>query len=856
MRLVLQAAGGYRGSVFVPAASGKVLVTVQDDSGATTDRLEVAPNKLPSREAACRRLKLDDPTLLRLCDEASKGAAITHEVRGQADVTGGLVVTVRDIEAATGDDTRTTPAAVLRDLLPTVANDRLVCWTDQKQLACLDVDYHTESPPPRTHLETWVEARVQPKPAAWHFSRGGGLHLFYVAAGGLDANELAAVAALRFRTIDSTAGVELKAQVRGPGAERVHVATAQDTQGLTAWLGGGIEADEQAVQEWLDANNLERGQRYDHDRCPIDPSDTATNQPVVVGDHGIKCHRCAGKGFTFGSRTPGFVPYAALTGGASSGEVGAMVRGLVHYGHARWVLEHKLGLPESLARLAYAAALKSYHADTGRAELVSAAFDPNVECLTRSNDSWVNLNSSLVYPTTQIGPLLGALPAAQVVTEKGPKTNPVSVAYLSQGHNLDDRGYRNVIAVQGARLSAQYLPPPPETLVPVLDPKFRGHPNAPRYVPRSRRMSVAEAEAVYETYFPKVSFQVLRVLVCAMGCAQETRLGLHPFVFLAGNTGVAKSTTCNLAAGITGTKALEVLYRADEDRMKQAIKSAGEGAGLVVANEFIKESKRALKRYDPRAALETLLTLTPDTMCHVLYTGARRLGRVPAVVITETDCPYALKDYTQVARRVRMVRLFHRKDRLGWTQNQAKLGLTPGTTHLYRLASKDLAAAADVLYSDLIDKYFSTPESPWTWDDIADDLGAPTIEKSTEFDDPLPMLRRFFRQVCDAPEITDPRLKRQYAAGYKRIHRSDHADAAATELCDSYTTFADGGDWCRAGALDEKNWGDILGVDDPVQMDMRTDGVSAVYVRFRVGPNTKPTKVNGQIITLPPEDDA
>lgn len=856
MKLVFTATGRFRDGAFLPAAHGRVTVTAYDDAGAVTDRCEVSPSSPRSRLALTRKYKISDVEVLALCD-TTKATGEKKEWTPAAEVAQPLdhvQLTIRDVAAPTGDDHRGPTLELLRRLLPEVPTDKLLVWKDEDSFVCLDVDYHEAVPPLKAHLETWVEARLKPKPACWHFSRGGGLHCFYVATGGFTARELACAAAIRYRLIDPTAGVELKKQVRGPGAEALHW-SPPDTAGASGpILGSGEEADEQSVEEFLATHGLEMGARYPHERCPIDPGavTTAVGDPVTVSTLGIYCHRCAGKGHTFGSRRPGFAPWTTLTGSPSGGDVGRMVRNLVHWGHARWVLVEKYGLPEEYARDGYSAALRAYHGERYTDAIKAAVFNRDTADMARSNDSWMNLTSGSHYATNTSMPLLASLPAALVETEKGLKPVPASVAYFAQGHSLAERGYTNIRTIHGYRMARQFLPLPGETHAQVLVPELRKNSRAPQYVPKSKRMSMNEAEGKFLSVFPGIEFNVLRTLVCAGAVAQETRLGMHPMLFLAGFTGAAKTSTCKLAAGITGTAALEITYTNNEERQKQSIAASGRAGSFALANEFLKDSYRANRRYDPRAALEGFLTVTPESLNHVLFVGAKKLGHIPAIVVTEPLCPPALRDYHQIARRFRFITL--RGSKKIWENSFAKLGLTSGDLHLYRLKDAELALAADAIMSDLIDRYFSTA---MPFGDMADDLGVPRLMDSTEFADETPHMRRLFRLVCKAPELGDPRLKKEYGRGWKLIHRTDTPDELSQELADVWTAFADTGHdgWVRSASLSEKSWSEILKVSEHVIIDISNRGSNMVLIRFRVGPPKNPLKLNGEITTLPEEDE-
>ncbi len=832
--------------------SAKRVTVVVREEGATVAKLACSPDSPSSRAAVCRLLKCDDRTLLGWLDACDASRTGTHIVKPDGVTVADGEYTVREFEVPTGVTTRLTPARACTDLLPTVPLDRLLCWSSLADLSCLDVDYHGTKPPRRALLETWVRDRLTPQPFAWHFSRGGGVHAFYVQTPPFTAESLAAMAAVRWRTIDPTAGVEIKRQVRGPGTERVHYSPggAQDTTGtLSAWIGADTP-DSEAIEEWLSVHDLEIGGRYGHEKCPMDPgaATSATGDPVTVSEHGVYCHRCAGHGVSVGSRKPGFASWASLCGSPSAGDVGRMVRNLAHWGHAGVVLSSKFDLPDAIARPAYECALQAYHEGDPRIGLV---FHPDTAKLTRSGDQWMNLDSGYVYPTNTVGPLLQILPQAVTLGDDG-KTRSVAstVAYLNQGHDLADRGYPNVRVVHGYPLARQFLPPTPNQppTVSVIAPELRalGGRAMPRYVKASQRRSVQWAEGVLAAIFPGICWRTIRVLMCASGVAQETKLGMHPLLFINGGAATAKTSHCKIAAAVLGARTTAITYTSDEARLKQAVKEAGKTSCLVQADEFLKEAKRQMRRTDPRAALEALLTITADTACHEMYVGPRKLGNVPALILTEPMCPPAIKDYLQVARRLRVVKLTGRKD--SWKGLMAANGLSGDNMVRLRAVSPDVAEACDVILSDVIDTYFSVP---MTWDQMADSLNVRTIEDSDEFEDTGPLLLRFFELICSAPPPVDkPRTRFPAAAGWKRINKTEATGDDAEELRDLYESFAagtQGADWARSEILSEKDWGTILRTDEPVHLDLRGDGGTAVYVRFFQGLPKNPKRLNGAI---------
>jgi len=834
-------------TILLTRATKRSVSVVVRDGDATTHRLTLSPNNPTSRAAVCRAVRCDDQTLLAWIDALERSP---HDPR-RFEVTTGLGTTaprqllVREFD---GTEVETASQADLVAVLARTPVDRLVTWADTDALCCLDIDYHGSTRPPRREqVEAWAE-RMAPTPLVWHLSRGGGVHAFFVAQPPFTAKMLAAAAALRWAVIDPTAGVELKTQVRGAGSERLVVAPGgQDTLGvLSSWLGRDtVEADD--VADWLAANDMQQGHRYPHDRCPIDPTTTSDRDPVTVGEKGVYCHRCAGKGLSLGSRAPGFAPWAALCGAPSSGEVGGMVRNMAHWGHARLVLTHRYGLPEALARPAYEAALLATH--LGRREAcVPFAFHEDTMDLVRCNDSWVSVASGVTYGS-KIDAMLAVLPQCLKPSDDGKLRPSMStVSYLSQPVDLTDRGYKNVEVIHGFSFAKTFLPPPPCTRVPVPHRVLRdkGPLWHPRYRPRAGRMSVEKAWSILEQIFPRINRDLIRALLCAIGSAQETKLGLQPIVFIAGTSASSKTMSSLVAASIAGGEAPAVTYSNDEARFRQAVKDVAEKGCMIRADEFLKESKRVLRgAWSPKAAMEPLLTLTPKTLCHVLYLGPRPLGTLPVIVITETACPAVLKDYTQISRRVRYIPLHGSKR--DWKECLAAAGLTGETMTRLRLVSAEVNEACDVILSDVVDEFFCTP---MTWDAQADKCGIPTLEESKEFVNPVPSLLRFYQLVCQMPPQEDKHATRHKSKdGWRRISKHEAASPDAMELLDLFDGFSDeqGKNWGQSIILQEKSWGDLLKVDHYVNLDIHSEGGSVAYVRFRYGQPHALVKVNEQI---------
>lgn len=827
-----------------PDRARMAIAVYRDGSCVHRDKFD--PMTARARKRVADEWGIDDALFFSWCEEARvRAGAVRHEVSpAPAPVPGSIVVRPLDKARTDGREYAPPPSRFVKEVLPRIPLDCVAEWESDDAFVCLDVDYHESTPPDREWLTTLVSTRLIPRPLAWHFSRGGGLHLFYVNAGAFTAAELAACAALRYRSIDSTAGVELKRVVRGPGDTPVEHYEHQDTaSGAVAWLGSG-EYDEAARDEWLDEHGMECGRRYEHTKCPIDPTDGAERDPVVVTEAGVFCHRCNGKGYTLGSRRAGFVPWNALLGAPSAGELGGLVRHLVHWGHARWVLTERYGLPEPFARLAYSAALKAYHEGKDTECIVPRVFDPVNDELHRVNDNWMTIEKAYEY-SKDILAKLSRLPTALREEDGKVKADAAIVCELNQTKDMSHYGYRNIAVVHGYRLAHRFLPDPDQTTVAVLSPNLLrvvGSRRYPRYTIPSKRMSADDAWGAIEGVCPRVDRTYIRGMIASFGCAQETRTGLHPIIFASGVSAAGKTAMAHLAAGIIGARiGNETKFDADEPKFRAAIRQGAQEGPVVVINELFKDAGKGRWKMTSREALDFILTITPASVSHGLYKGPVKMGRLPSLVITETQCPDGLREETQLARRIR--HHYVAGEKRDWKETIAKAGLSD--LALIRSVSDHVARACDAIMSQVIDDCFSVP---MTWDTIAESLGMKTIEDSTDFEDMTKFLRELFRLVCAAPELIGKESK-LHAPGYKKIARADNTPGEEeSDLASVYSLFATPGNWADGRKLHEKDWGRILGASESVRVDMKPDGPGTVFIRFCTGPVKKPTKVNSEIL--------
>ena len=804
------------------------------------------PLSVKSQAGAAVKAGVDVGTLLQWIDQVRQTGA-THKFSLGATSTDSSEFLVRDIEASDGERCKKKAPIFLTENLTQIPVDKLLFWTDTEACCCLDLDYHELPAPERLLLSSLVYSRLAPKPFCWHFSRGGGLHLFYIAHNGFTAEELASVAALRFRMIDPTAGVELKHGVRGPGSETVVYSGEQDTTGtLLEWL-REPEQEVGDVEEYLEEEGLEIGRRYDHDKCPLHPTEDGGKHrmPVILRESGVHCFVCEGKERYFGSRRPGFFPWAAILGQPTAGDMGAMIRSLCHWGHAKWILRERYGLTGLLAERAYRTALKAYHQGRPTEPLVAGCFNKHLDGYTRVGYDWMNLDEVKKY-SSAIQSSIQAMPTTQYVDGKGViRSNPVIVTNLLEPMDLGKYGYPSIDLIFGSKMAAEFLGHGKRTLVAIPNPNLvrKGGPRfLPAYVPKSSRMGEEKARSIIEQIVPRVDWNLIQCVLCGVGSVQETELGLPPRLFVTGPSRAAKTSHFMIAAGIAGVKTGSPSAHSTEERLRQGLMEAIQTAPIVLINEVLKDAYRTNKRASAVQALEPILNLEKESLTHVLYKGPREFGKQFLLGFTEVQLPPDLRNETQIARRIR----YHRLDRekRDWVQTISAAGVSD--LHLLRLASPEVADACNAVLSEVIDRFFVTP---MTFQQQAEELGIKTLEDSGDFVDLTPYLRQFFKLVCLAPRIENERLAKLYP-NYVRIDRGAEDTSDDTEeLVATYTMFADGpgAEWFSARKLIEKDWGTILGIEENVKLVLSHAG-SSVFVRFQVGPMNKPTKVNAEIV--------
>lgn len=727
------------------------------------------------------------------------------------------------------------PLAVLRlaiDCVDYPAADPLIYWDGLDHLAAVDLDHHAvpyDDRPAHEQLRALADL-VEPRARCVWSTHGRGLRLIYTARDGFTAGELAAVAALWLVSWTPSARVELKSITRHPAYRRGEHACGPvgwitgdcDLGAVKGWL-GRHDASATEIQTWLADRGLANGRRYPHEKCPARPDEPGGRDPVTVHDGGIFCHRCAGVGVTWGSRKPGWFPFARLCGRFIDAALTRCLRRITHWEHAQHVVEDVTGLTGEVARLAYAAALRVLHGpDDPRVPLASVKGSD----LIRLDTGWARLDGT---PIVKGEPIVASIPAAHVITEKGTAAASMElVARLMQPGDLSNLGYSALTPVWGHRIYTYWLPPRSPLTIPIVmqtgalasdaHAAFR-----PKYIPPDRR-DLDAAWRTLEAILPGLNREYLQLLLAARGCV-EGELGLPPFIFTAGSTGAAKTATIMVAAAIAGDAATEITWSRDTDRLRQGLHNAKTRGTFAVFNEFLKDAGRGSGGFPAGngvdgaiSAMDFVLNLTPDSVSHSLYVGPVRLGTPPVCVWTDTAIPDFVSGSAQVARRIVGVQL---TGSVRWEQSLTSAGHNkPGA--LRTEGNPATAHACDVILSHVIDRFFRQPPS---FPSIARELGYDLLCDSPTARRVQDRIREFFDVVSAAPLAASHVQSRFGGRGWVQIPLVGESDFKVLwqSLCDATG---------RASMrISETDLAQLLGVPGPIAFETRSHG-PALFGRF------------------------
>lgn len=820
---------------FQPLPNRKLIFTLRYDD-VKQQSYTFDPNNLSKQKQVAKDCGITVQSLLAFCDETLTGVnpTVKSYVLSDTQESTDFEYYIRDLLAPRQKPTVVSDVREFLTQLRKVPRESIAEWTDKSKLACLDIDYHEGTQPNDEWIDTTVRTSLLPKPYLWHRTPRG-VHAFYLPLDKLSADEVCALAALRWKSLDAAAGVEIKSVVRGPGVSPIYdtIGYAELASFVTDWLNQDSTVEESRIESYLESTGMEKGQRYAHDRCPIDPGGSTDNRnPVVVGDSGIYCYRCSALGRQVGRNKAGWVSWNHLTGSESSGIIGTLVRRQTHWGHAKHVLDAGLGIDKSVGKLAYRAAIKLYH----DAPLLGGIFREETDTLVRMRGKWATVEEGYTFPK-DIVPLLQTLPVTQYVSDDGKiKSDAARVSLLQQPViDLKDWGYPEVSAIRGVRLSTRLLG---SSRLIVSSPapwlKEYGSVFYPRYVPIHVRMPEEEAWGVLESVFPGLNRTYIETLLVARGC-NEAEVGLPQHMLVTGVSKSGKTAQVQIAAGILGDVCTSVPTTPDSDRFRASIRTASAQGSFLSMDEFIKDSVKANSKLSPEQVLDPILNMDPSGLSHELYVGPTPLGKVGVCVWTETSIPEVLRNHTQIARRVHYLR-FKKQIASDWDTSLAANGIS--YLYLVRTISQQHSDACNAILSYVSDKYFKYVLTFHQY--CSEILNVPTLEKSDEFIDPTEKLLDFFRLVCEAEELGPVDAVRWPGKGYKLITKDD------SQLDDAWAMLANGAgakDWGESRILLEKDWSKLLKVDDAVSIDLHRHQ-NRLAIRFRTGGPKSPKQVN------------
>lgn len=739
------------------------------------------------------------------------------------------------------------PATCIREAFATPipnAKELLIEWFGTDKLCCLDIDYHTiplNERPSYEHLST-ILSKIKPAPFCWHMSHGHGVKLYYTATPGFQADELAAVAGLRWSELDATSTFDLIKSTRHPLYARTrdkqpapcstiedieYVCGSSDLSSLRRLLHS--EVDETDIQRYLDESGLSYGATLPHSSCPIDPGNSSDESKlsVYVGDKGIFCHRCYGRGL--GKTAPGFISWASLIGVEYNSTLRTMVKNFCHLEHAKVVLSNLYpNVQLKILEIIYKVLMKLIHTpDDPRIKMAMVAGRGYI----RTKGLWVTTDG--LHPLADSESIyVKSLPSVMIPKEDGYTLDIPKVVAFQNSNDLEDYGYPDITFIRGCKIYGNFLPYRNENIKVVIRKEFRKC--EPKYLKLSDRMPSEHAWELLDSTFPGIDHNYLKLLIAAKG-ASEGRLAQCPYLLITGPSASGKSTTPQIAAGICGDKAEEPIWVPQVDRFRQSLMDAARDSSYIIINEVFKLASHA--RLTPKQALDPLLSLTEDSRSHVMYVGSVPFGRLPVFVLTDINFPTEVETDIQLSRRFTFYRL---QARNYWSDSLINLNIRP---HEFRLISFEHALAADTILSEIVDEFFRVPTS---LDEISRRLYIPTLEQySEEIDSSKNNLKRFYELVCNAPKLMGTDLIKKPGNGWKRIDRLTQSplNECWMDICDGNTNE----DWGKSRLVESQDWSKILGEKIPIMVDIKRERSSIVFVRFRSADSAKhPTWINGE----------
>jgi hypothetical protein len=729
----------------------------------------------------------------------------------------------------------------------------VIAWAGEKaveQLAALDVDFHEEPRPAANDIERWFDA-AGGYPAFFWVTHGRGVRAIFTARGVFTAEEAAALYYLQLCRVNPCVliptGWEIKTDTRHPaypepgGSQCGYIHEGKNSDPavfakwfLSRWAGVG-EVSAEEVDEWLAERGMERGKRYDHTHCPIEPSDGSHDDPVQVKETGIKCYACEGTGRRYAKcQFPGYVPYGLLLDVAHlqrrHNRLADAARGLCHFEHAQHVLAAEYGSLGKHAGTIYWALCKLTHRDALTDPKLEAAARSRIKAvfrtqqrLIRSFGVWVHSPGFGGMTEKGLSKILSALPAVQFIDDAGKlKVCGTTLGFFENNGELDHYGYHSIRPLRGIDLRPPDDLRDDETLTAVTPV----HPEPKRY--HLDKIDVAEIERHLSANFPGVNLPLLKLLIAAKGIAQAGP-SEPPRILLTGQSGSAKTAHVLLAAELACDGVYKAEFTTDLREFKLNVAHGSLERGYIFFDEIAKAGA------DERELARGILSLTRESSYRELYQGFKALPPLGVIILADTTKPKGVDEEVQLGRRIVYLDLGAGVVGTDWRA-------TCNTGEIARWRSDPRfpknTRVADMLVSLVRCEYLAMPT---TFEKIAEQLGFRVLSKDDTGFDANTVKRELFAAACEHPDT-----KNGYwtGRGWKVFD-----PVTGGELAKAFLAAIDDGQPLDSRSwqpLTGAQWGQLLGCSG-VALTIKRHG-RVIGIRFHLGdPRRSETKFNGDI---------
>lgn len=761
-----------------------------------------------------RTLGIEYKTLQTIIDEYERDGKTRFEI---VLIENSLKITIANkagIETdSRGLSTRESLIEYLQEKLIPVDEELFMVWDNDNALCAVDVDVEANTTGFDLDSLEMILARLTPIPHCSWITKSGGLRFLYLEQDGFSAKELCSLCILNLSNTILYKQIELKSETRLPVNP---VKFTQQTISFDA-IGSFLKQysiEDSLVQEFLESNDLELGVRYGHEKCPVKPSKSGKNNPVVINDNGIFCFICQSNGVIAGSSKPGFFPYSYLCGEDNETVFLTLIQNFVHFEHAKHILASLFKLDDIVIRNIYKACFKLMYKTDPRTTLVFS----EGKNIVRFNRYWVNHHGESYQK--EINRILQYLPSCQEYINNELVVNQQKLVEFEQAFDLSQYGYYELTPIFGQTIFYVHNEVCKHNYYPKIIQNHKlAKDNLLHYWPKYQPGNIDQAWAVINSIFPGIEKNLVYLLIAAKGFS-ESAISLPPMIFINGPTSSAKTSTVEIASAICGDSNTNIVWTNNIDRIRQQIIEAKYQGSFVTFNEITKEASQ--RKIPNIQSMDFLLNLTPNSTSWKIYVGSIRLGQLPVFVWTDTEIPDEIQSDAQLSRRLVQVNLPKQVD---WQQSAKDNSLAHFDE--LRLLSKDVAYACNTILSYVIDTYFS---SPMSFEDVVIDLGYNYMNNSIMAQNDKQLLKDFFDEVCKQIDTDETDQRRLGGRGWKKIDK--RIESTILNLWEMLNDETIGGRWITSRKCSSIDWSRIISVSIPVNFEVRNNGNNIVFVRF------------------------